>query len=60
MRDAFKSTATVQLAMIAYETGSTVHWDPDTLEIVDNPAAAALLQRQYREPWQHPYADSAS
>jgi predicted dehydrogenase len=55
MSDAFKSTATVQLAMIAYETGSTVHWDADKLEIVDNPAAAALLQRTYRAPWQHPF-----
>ncbi len=55
IRDAFKSTATVQLAMIAYETGSTVQWDADTLEVVDNPAATALLKRAYRAPWQHPY-----
>ncbi len=58
MRDAFKSTATVQLAMIAYETNSTVNWDPDKLEIIDNKPAAALLQRQYRAPWQHPFTDA--
>jgi predicted dehydrogenase len=52
---AFQSTATVQLAMIAYETGSPVHWDANHLQILDNPPAAALLQRAYREPWEHPY-----
>lgn len=56
MADAFQSTATVQLAMIAYESGSTVHWNAERQEIVDNPPASALLQRAYREPWQHPYA----
>jgi predicted dehydrogenase len=54
--DAFKSTATVQLAMIAYETSSVVNWDSNKLEIVDNPPAAALLKRDYREPWKHPFA----
>jgi hypothetical protein len=54
--DGFRSTATVQLAMIAYQTGSTVRWDSEAMQIVDNPAAAALLQRPYRAPWRHPYA----
>jgi predicted dehydrogenase len=53
--DAFQSTATVQLGMIAYETGSTIVWDPATEQIPDNPAAAALLKREYRAPWKHPY-----
>jgi predicted dehydrogenase len=52
--DAFQSTATVQLAMIAYETGSTVHWDESKLEITNNPPAAKLLRRDYRKPWVHP------
>ncbi len=55
IRDAFKSTATVQLAMISYETESTVKWDAQKLEILDNPAASKLLRRSYRQPWQHPY-----
>ncbi|MGA2617969.1 MAG: Gfo/Idh/MocA family oxidoreductase [Thermoguttaceae bacterium] len=55
VEDAYRSTTTVQLAMIAYETGSTVTWDAATDRIVDNPSAAALLKRQYREPWKHPY-----
>lgn len=55
IRDAFKSTATVQLAMISYESNSTVHFDAEQMTIRDNPRAAALLKRQYRQPWEHPY-----
>jgi predicted dehydrogenase len=54
--DAFRSTATVQLAMIAFETASTVHWDAGTRQISGNPLAASLLKREYRQPWKHPYA----
>jgi hypothetical protein len=53
--DAFRSTATVQLGMIAYETGSAVRWDAASERIPNNPAAAALLKREYRKPWAHPY-----
>ncbi len=54
--DGYRSTATVQLGMIAYETVSTVEWDDAAEQIVDNPAAAALLKREYRAPWKHPFA----
>jgi hypothetical protein len=40
--------------MIAYETGSTVHWDESKLDITNNPATAKLLRRDYRKPWVHP------
>jgi hypothetical protein len=53
--DAFRSTATVQLAMIAYETASTVRWNAATRQIPGNPRAASLLKREYRRPWIHPY-----
>jgi len=56
IEDAYKSTATVQLAMIAYESGTVVRWDPTAEKIADNPAAAALLKRDYRGPWKHPFA----
>jgi len=55
--DAHLSTSAVQLAMIAYETGGKVTWDAATGEIADNTAAAALLKREYRAPWVHPYAE---
>jgi predicted dehydrogenase len=54
--DAFRSTATVQLAMIACETESVVRWNEATEQILGNPAAARLLKRDYRPPWKHPYA----
>ncbi len=40
--------------MIAYETNSVVEWDSSTEQIPGNPAAAALLRREYRSPWKHP------
>jgi predicted dehydrogenase len=52
--DAFQSTATVQLAMISYYTGSTVKWDHQKKEIVGNPEASALLTREYRGKYKHP------
>lgn len=56
IEEGFRSTATVQLGMIAYESNSVVDWDEDSEQIVDNPEAAALLKRPYREPYRHPYA----
>ncbi len=55
IEDGMKSTASVALAMISYETGSKVAWDAGKEQIVDNPAASALLKRDYRNPWIHPY-----
>lgn len=52
--DAFKSSTTVQLAAISYETGSVVQWDQQQNTVRNNPEAAALLKRQYRGPWVHP------
>jgi predicted dehydrogenase len=52
--DAFKSTATVQLAMIAYNTGSIVKWDQKKKEIIGNPEASAMLKREYRGKYVHP------
>jgi predicted dehydrogenase len=52
--DAFKSTATVQLAMIAYNSGSVLKWDQQKGEIIDNPKAAAMLRREYRGKYVHP------
>ena len=52
--DAFASSTTVQLAMMAFESGNIVKWDRQRKTIVDNPEAAALLRRPYRDGWQHP------
>jgi len=52
--DAFYSSTTVQLAMIAYETGSIVKWNRKELKIKDNPEAAKRVRREYRAPYIHP------
>jgi predicted dehydrogenase len=52
--DAFQSTATVQLAMISYYTGTMVKWDQQKKEIIGNPEAAKLLKRDYRGKYIHP------
>ncbi len=54
VEDAFKSTSTVQLAMISYYTGSDVQWDSAQNTIIDNEKAARLLGRAYRTGYQRP------
>jgi predicted dehydrogenase len=55
IEEGYRSTATVKLAMIAYDVGAKVVWDEKSQQIVDNPKAAELLKRPYRAPWKHPY-----
>ena len=57
--EAYRSTAAVQLAMIAYKSGGRVDWDGSTEQVRGNPKAAALLKRDYRGPWVHPWKGSA-
>jgi predicted dehydrogenase len=52
--DAFLSTATVQLAMISYYTGSQIKWDFQKKEIIGNAEASKLLKRDYRGKYEHP------
>lgn len=54
VEEGHRSTTAVKLAMIAYETGARLTWDGQTEQIIGNPAAAKLVQRAYRAPWQHP------
>jgi len=41
--------------MIAYDTGAKIGWDAQQEQIIGNPAGSALLKRDYRQPWKHPY-----
>ncbi|MBK7480927.1 MAG: hypothetical protein IPI69_15185 [Bacteroidales bacterium] len=52
--DAFRSTATVQLAMISLYTQSVVRWDDEKKEVIDNPEASSMLSRKYRGVYKHP------
>jgi hypothetical protein len=53
--DAYRSTATVQLAMVALDAGGRLDWDDAAEQVPNNPRAAALLRREYRKPWVHPW-----
>ena len=55
VEDAYASTAAVKLAMIAYDTGAKISWDVTSEKIAGHPDANKLLQRDYRQPWVHPY-----
>ena len=52
--EAWRSTAAVQLAMVALKAGGRVDWDEAGDTVRDNAKAAALLEREYRAPWAHP------
>lgn len=54
IKDAFKSTSTVQLAMASYYTDSKVVWDSEKLKIVGNKEASRLLERPYRKGFDRP------
>ncbi|MEM9656940.1 MAG: Gfo/Idh/MocA family oxidoreductase [Planctomycetota bacterium] len=60
IEDAYRSTATVQLAMIALKSGRPIEWDEASDQIVNNPQAAKLLRREYRSPWVHPFSPRPS
>jgi predicted dehydrogenase len=53
--EAHRSTTTVKLAMIAYDTGAKIAWDGDKEMIAGNEAAGRMLKREYRSPWKHPF-----
>ena len=54
IEDGFQSTATVQLAMASYYTGSPVKWDTNQKKIIKNRAASKLLARKYRDGFVRP------
>jgi predicted dehydrogenase len=50
------STASCILANISRQTGRPVVYDPKQRIILNDREATGLLQRPYRQPWQHPAA----
>ncbi|MDR2863449.1 MAG: Gfo/Idh/MocA family oxidoreductase [Puniceicoccales bacterium] len=48
---AHRSATVGHLGHIALMTGRTLHWDPETETIKDDPGATALLRPVYRSPW---------
>jgi len=50
-----RSDTLCQLGLIAVRRGRKLTWDPQTEQIVGDPAAAAMLQpRTFRGAWQLP------
>ncbi|MEZ6136087.1 MAG: Gfo/Idh/MocA family oxidoreductase [Pirellulaceae bacterium] len=52
------SSASCILANLAMQLERTLEWDPANHSVVNDPQANRLLARSYRQPWQHPTADS--
>ncbi len=52
--DARLSTATVQVAMASYYSGSSVSWNTEKNEITGNKKAAEMLARPYRSGYKRP------
>lgn len=50
----FRAISVGLLGEIAMTTGQKIKWDPYKEEIIDNPDAARLLSRPYRQPWTLP------
>ncbi|WP_442887856.1 Gfo/Idh/MocA family protein [Congregicoccus parvus] len=53
--DGHFTTTAVNLAMVAYEGGRTLRWDPAAEQVVGDPDLAARIKRDYRAPWRHPW-----
>ena len=52
------SSASCILANLAMKTGRTLTYDSDNLSIVNDSEATALLQRAYRDSWEHPHPNN--
>jgi len=52
IEDGQESTLLCHLGNIAWRTGHTVKFNPETRKVVDDPAAVALWQREYRKGWE--------
>ncbi len=51
IEQAHRSASIGHLCIIALQTGQTFNFNPDTETILNNPKAAAMLQRAYRAPY---------
>jgi predicted dehydrogenase len=49
--DSHRVATACHLANISLRTGRKIRWDNQREEILNDPAAAALLERPYRAPW---------
>jgi predicted dehydrogenase len=57
IREGHISSASCILANLSLEAGRPLTYDPGKRIITNDPEATKLLQRTYREPWEHPHPD---
>jgi hypothetical protein len=57
LEEAQKTTACVIYGDMAFRTQSNLVIDAATMDIKNNKEAQAMLKREYRPPYQHPYVD---
>jgi hypothetical protein len=50
------STASCILANLSMKLGRPLIYDPSKKLVVNDPEATAMLKRNYRTPWKHPWA----
>lgn len=55
LEDAFKTTSTVIYGDLAYRTGANLNIDAKTMDITNHKEAHAMLKREYRAPYKHPF-----
>ena len=54
--EALKTTAMVNYGDLAYRTGAGMEINASTFDVSNNDRAEAMLKREYREPYRHPYS----
>jgi len=54
--EALKTTAMVNYGDLAYRTGAGMDINASTFDVSNNDRAEAMLKREYREPYRHPYS----
>ncbi|MGI6454834.1 MAG: Gfo/Idh/MocA family protein [bacterium] len=54
VREGFDANLPGQLALISWQVGREVRWNPETKEITGDPEAQKLMSREYRSPWTLP------
>lgn len=55
LEDAYKTTAAVIYADIAFKAESKIHIDKNNMDILNNDSAFAMLKREYRNLFKHPF-----
>lgn len=53
--EAYKTTSMVNYGDIAFRSDSTIEIDKTSMDITNSETASAMLKREYRAPYEHPY-----